>query len=60
MSMTERTTITVDKRILSAAKEKARNNGETLSDFLSRAILNQLEKEEENNCIRYEMRAENE
>lgn len=56
---TERTTITVDKKILNAAKEKAKSNEENLSDFIARAILNQLEKENIYN-IRYEMRNENE
>ena len=56
---TERTTITVDKKILNAAKEKAKSNEENLSDFIARAILNQLEKENVYN-IRYEMRNGNE
>ena len=53
----ERTTITVDKHILDAAREKARNNEESLTDFLSRAILNQLEKEGRYD-IRYKVREE--
>ena len=44
--MTNRTTVTVDPLILNEAKEKAKKNGESLKDFLSRAIVNQLEKEE--------------
>lgn len=56
---TERTTITVDKKILNAAKEKAKCNEENLSSFIARAILNQLEKENVYN-IRYEMGNENE
>lgn len=55
----ERTTVTVDKRILDAARKKAQVNGESLTDFLSRAILNQLEKEGRYD-IRYEMREEDE
>lgn len=55
----ERTTITVDKRILDAAREKARNNEESLTEFLSRAILNQLEKEGRYD-IRYKVREEDE
>lgn len=57
-SRTERTTIVIDRCILKAAKEKARDNEENLSDFISRAILNQLEKEDIFN-VRYEMRNEN-
>lgn len=56
---TERTTITVDRNILNAAKEKAKSNEENLSDFITRAILNQLEKENIY-YVRYEMRNENE
>lgn len=44
--MNSRTTVTVDPLILNDAKEQAKKNGESLKDFLGRAIVNQLEKEE--------------
>lgn len=57
---TERTTLTINKLLLNAAKEKSKENGESLTDFISRAILNQLEKEDYSRNIRYEMRLQNE
>lgn len=57
--MTERTTITMDKNVLSDCKKKAEENNETLTDFLNRAAVNQLEREGEFST-RYKLKGEEE
>lgn len=55
--MSTRTTVTMDKHILEDCKKVAKNNNETLTDFLNRACLNQIEKEADFDT-RYSVRGE--
>lgn len=53
---TTRTTVTMNKSILERAKKKAEDNSETLTSFLDRAVLNQLEKEDFDSGVRYDLK----
>lgn len=43
--MQSRTTIVVSDRLIKHVSEYAEKNGTTMSEFISKAILNQFEKE---------------
>jgi hypothetical protein len=46
----------MNKSILERAKKKAEDNSETLTSFLDRAVLNQLEKEDFDSGVRYDLK----